>query len=95
MRTWTIHWVNFDILAILLRDMTEQWVFAIRWQLDSFSYQTKGNSDKIDDQVTSADYQAQKIIVDMITKCFPQAGIIAEENNLEKPCTHPTQKLYF
>lgn len=95
MRTWTVHGVNFDVLAILLRDMAEQWVFAIRWQLDTFSYQAKDNPNKINDQVTSADYEAQKIIVDMITKCFPQAWIIAEENNLQKPCTHPTQQLYF
>lgn len=95
MRTWTVHGVNFDVLAILLRDMAEQWTIAIRNQLDSFSYQTKDNPNKLDDQVTSADYAAQKAIVDMITKCFPDAWIIAEENNLKKPCTHPTQQLFF
>lgn len=95
MRNWTVHGVNYDVLWILLRDMAEQWIYAIRNQLDSFSYQAKDNPDKLDDQVTSADYAAQKAIVDMITKCFPQAWIIAEENNLKKPCTHPTQQLYF
>ena len=95
MRTWTVHGVNFDVLAILLRDMAEQAVSAIRGQLDSFSFQVKDNPNKIDDQVTSADYEAQRVIVDMITKCFPEAGIIGEENNLKKPCTHPTQQLYF
>lgn len=94
-KNWTVHGVNFDVLAILLRDMVEQWTFAIRNQLDSFSYQQKDTLGKIDDQVTSADYAAQKAIVDMITKCFPQAWIIAEENNLTKPCTHPTEQLYF
>lgn len=95
MRTWTVHWVNFDVLTILLRDMAEQWTTAIRNQLDSFSYQIKDNPHKIDDQVTSADYAAQKVIVEMITKCFPLAWIIAEENNLQKSCTHETQQLYF
>lgn len=95
MRNWTVHGVNFDVLSILLRDMAEQWIYAIRNQLDSFSYQAKDNPDKLDDQVTSADYAAQKAIVDMITKCFPEAWIIAEENNLKKPCTHPIQQLYF
>lgn len=95
MRNWTVHGVNFDVLAILLRDMAEQWIIAIRGQLDSFSYEAKDNPNKVDDQVTSADYAAQKAIVDMITKCFPEAWIIAEENNLKKPCTHATQQLYF
>lgn len=95
MYTNVVHWVNYDILAILLRDMAEQWTIAIRNQLDTFSYEAKDNPDKVWDQVTSADYAAQKAIVDMISKCFPEAWIIAEENNLQKPCTHSTQQLYF
>lgn len=95
MREWTVHGVNFAVVAILLRDMAEQWTFAIRNQLDSFSYESKETVGKVWDQVTSADYAAQHAIVDMITKCFPQAWIIAEENNLSKPCTHATEKLYF
>lgn len=75
--------------------MAEQGIIAIRNQLDSFSYTAKENEKKIGDQVTSADYAAQKAIVDMIVKCFPEAGIIAEEDNLQKECTHPTEKLYF
>lgn len=51
--------------------------------------------DKNDDVVTDVDIRTQRVYIVLLKEYFPDYGIIAEEEGLSIPCTHPTDDIYF
>lgn len=47
------------------------------------------------DFVTDADKAAQKTYLRILRESFPTFGIVAEEDDLSIPCTHPTHDIWF
>jgi fructose-1,6-bisphosphatase/inositol monophosphatase family enzyme len=47
------------------------------------------------DVVTDADKAAQEIYLHVLREGFPSYGVVAEENGLAVPCTHPKRDLWF
>jgi fructose-1,6-bisphosphatase/inositol monophosphatase family enzyme len=73
-----------------IRDMVSRVigeVFLSRW---NFIPEAKiGASGKLDDVVTSSDRHAQSVYKKLIEERFPTFGLVAEEDNLRIPSTHP------
>lgn len=47
------------------------------------------------DFVTTADHAAQRVLVSLLRAWFPDYGIVAEEDHLRVPCTHPSHDIWF
>jgi fructose-1,6-bisphosphatase/inositol monophosphatase family enzyme len=96
--------MNFDILepnvhsiGRLMREAVRRAIVAIRAERFIFESEAKiGYSGQANDMVTSADKKAQEIYIRLLSESFPGYGIIAEEDSLKIPCTHPTiHDIYF
>lgn len=79
--------LNLATIDFVLREAMRQAIRKIRSQRLSFTAYDKPNiyKDNTTDIVTSADQDAQQIYIQAISQCFPDWGIIAEENELRKP----------
>ncbi len=65
--------------------MVSRAIREIRDQIGKFTtYDKEVDYKEGADLVTTADYAAQKVYTDMISECTPNAGIVAEENELHK-----------
>ena len=79
-----------------MMELVRRAIEAIRSERYIFEAREKmGPTGNLDDVVTSADNKAQGLYVKSIQDCFPQCGIVAEEENLVVPCTHPNLVIYF
>jgi len=88
--------VNPHIVGIVMKEAVRRAIVAIRSERFIFESQVKqGYSGNLDDMVTSADHKAQQIYVRMLTECFPDWGIVAEEEGLRVPCSLPGEELFF
>jgi fructose-1,6-bisphosphatase/inositol monophosphatase family enzyme len=75
--------VNGPITGIVMKEMVRRAIEAIRNQKLSFEVQSKmGYSGTMDDLFTTADTAAQEVYLRTIRECFPNVGIIAEEDSL-------------
>lgn len=75
--------VNGHIIGRVLKEAVRRATVAIRNERLVFeSYVKEGYNGTMDDVFTSADLKAQKIYLRTIQECFPDCGIIAEEENL-------------
>src|SRR3989338_9840451 len=75
--------MNEHAVGIVMKEMVRRAIEVIRAQRFIFEAKIKqGHSGEMDDLVTSADSEAQKVYVKLIGECFPGYGIIAEEDNL-------------
>lgn len=80
----------------LMKDAVRRVIASIHASRFDFLAETKGTkSDGGTDWVTNADKQAQSIYVKLLREWFPTFGIIAEEDNLSIPCTHPILNVWF
>lgn len=82
------HGMTWSALGIINKEMVSRALAQIVREIWLFEINTKANKYKADDLVTSADYAAQQIYVNLIQECTPNAGIIAEEHGLKKEPTH-------
>jgi len=84
------------MVGLAMKEMVRRAIRVIRNQRFVFDAQHKAHPDgTLDDLVTSADHEAQNIYLRAIKKCFPNYGIIAEEDELRIPCRVPGRRLYF
>ncbi len=83
------------MVGVAMKEMVRRAIREIRRQRFIFDARPKvGYSGEYDDLVTSADAEAQKIYLKMLRMCFPNCGIIAEEDDLRIPTQH-TRGLHF
>lgn len=88
--------VTPSMVGLAMKEMVRRAIKVIRNQRFVFDAQHKTHLDgSLDDLVTSADHDAQEIYLNAIRKCFPDFGIIAEEDELRIPCRLPGRRLYF
>lgn len=94
--TATYGLVTPSMVGLAMKEMVRRAIKAIRNQRFVFDAQHKESLDESrDDLVTTADHEAQEIYLRVIRRCFPNFGIIAEEDELRVPCRIPDRKLYF
>lgn len=83
-------------VGTLMKEAVRRAIVAIRAQRFTFETRSKESLDGLrDDFVTSADHAAQRVFVTLLRNWFPEYGIVAEEQGLRVPCTHPTHDLWF
>ena len=87
---------NPHVLGIVMKEAVRRAIMEIRRQRFIFEAKAKtGQSGLLDDMVTTADNEAQKIYIKMLTECFPNYGIVAEEQSLKMECKLPGTNIYF
>jgi len=83
------------LVGVAMKEMVRRAIKEIRRQRFIFEAQVKfGYGGECNDLVTSADRQAQRIYLKMLRECFPDFGVIAEEDELRLECGSGRQ-LYF
>jgi len=88
--------LNGHSIGIILKELIRRMMDEIRRQRFIFEATTKvGYDGEATDLVTSADKAAQKIAVKILKECFPTFGIVAEEGELQQPCTHPDLDIWI
>lgn len=85
--------LNGHIVGIVLKELVRRALNAVRNVRHSFEVTAKqGKSGEWDDMLTTADRAAQELYVRSLVECFPQYGIIGEEDNLRRK---GVEDLYF
>ena len=87
--------VNGHLVGIAMKEMVRRAVSTIRRERFAFAVQAKTGYDGSDDMVTSADRAAQDVYLRSLRECFPDFGILAEEEELAVECTLEGGGLYF
>ncbi|HLC49184.1 MAG TPA: inositol monophosphatase family protein [Candidatus Andersenbacteria bacterium] len=87
--------LNGHAVGIIMKEMVRRAIEVIRAQRHVFEATEKETIGKTEDFVTSADTAAQQVYVQVIRQSFPNFGIIAEEDHLAVPCTHPILNIYI
>ncbi|MBS2037909.1 hypothetical protein JST97_23185 [bacterium] len=83
------------LVGVAMKEMVRRAINEIRRQRFMFEAQAKlGYGGECNDLVTSADREAQRIYLKMLRECFPDFGVIAEEDELRVECG-PGRQLYF
>lgn len=95
MRLKRYHGLPAATVGLIMREAVRRGMGEIRNKLASFEVQEKPSEYKLEDQVTDADYAAQRAMKKVLEENMPWAGIIAEESGLKKECAHKTQQLIF
>lgn len=79
--------VNGPIIGTIMKETVRRAIAVIRARRFDFEVKAKGfRSDGKTDWVTTADPEARTVYVKLLKECFPDFGIIAEEENLTMPC---------
>lgn len=85
-----------SLVGVAMKEMVRRAIHAIRNQRFVFDAQKKEDRDgSMSDLVTSADLEAQRVYLRVIRNCFPNYGVIAEEQELRVPCGLAGQHLCF
>jgi len=87
--------LNDHATAIVLKELVRRAIVKIRAMRFSFEAQSKPSLTKDEDFVTDADKLAQAIYVKSLVECFPDYGIVAEEDGLKRPCNLPVDNAFF
>lgn len=87
--------LNGHAIGIVMKEMVRRAIRTIRQQRVIFEAERKQTIGKDEDYVTSADRAAQAVYLRTMCECFPQFGIVAEEDGLKIECAHPTSNLCF
>ncbi|MCK6503238.1 hypothetical protein L6R53_07555 [Myxococcota bacterium] len=99
--------LNAHVVGTLMKEAVRRAIVAIRGQRFTFEATVKGPLSTPDgspdataaggsqDMVTSADHAAQRVYVKLLREWFPTFGIVAEEEGLAVPCTHPDHDVWF
>jgi fructose-1,6-bisphosphatase/inositol monophosphatase family enzyme len=79
--------LNGHASGIILKELVRRAIMVIRNERYAFAVQAKrGYGGGMDDVFTSADTKAQRIYLRSLQECFPDYGIVAEEDSLSIPC---------
>lgn len=89
--------LNPNSVGTLMKEAVRRAIVAIRAQRFSFEARAKDSSESSRglDLVTTADHAAQSVLVGLLRAWFPTYGIVAEEDHLRVPCTHPSHDIWF
>jgi len=88
--------VNAHLIGIAMKEAVRRALTTIRRERFRFAVESKAGYDGADDDmVTSADRAAQEVYLRSLRECFPDFGIVAEEEELSVPCTLPGADLFF
>ena len=89
--------LNANSVGTLMKEAVRRAIVAIRTHRFNFEARAKlrAHGDTTPDFVTTADSAAQEVFVTLLRTWFPTFGIIAEEDHLRVPCTHPHNDLWF
>mgnify|MGYP000867254694 CR=1 FL=1 len=87
--------LNGHAVGIIMKELVRRAMVAIRNEKQAFEVHPKvGYGGQLDDMLTSADAAAQKVYIRSLKECFPQWGIVAEEDSLIVPCTDGTDTFF-
>ncbi|MBK5197074.1 MAG: hypothetical protein JJE37_02195 [Methyloceanibacter sp.] len=76
--------VNGHAVGLILKEAVRRAMVAIRNECLVFEAHLKeSHGGTMDDVFTSADRKAQDVYLRAITECFPNCGIVAEEDKLQ------------
>lgn len=84
-----------NAVGTLMKEAVRRAIVAIRGHRFRFETRAKEAFDGGPDFVTTADQAAQKVFVTLLQSWFPTFGIVAEEDDLRVPCTHPRHDVWF
>lgn len=88
--------LNANSVGTLMKEAVRRAIEAIRAHRFTFEASAKMRpGDSGPDFVTTADRAAQEVFVALLRTWFPSFGIVAEEDHLRVPCTHPSHDLWF
>lgn len=87
--------INGHLIGIVMVEAVRQAMTVIRQNRHMHEAFDKKGYDGGEDIVTTADLAAQAVYVKLLRNCFPDYGIVAEENNLSVPCTHKEHDIWF
>jgi len=88
--------LNGHAISIIMRELVRRAIGRIYARRVAFEANTKmGYDGKLDEVFTTADTAAQRAYVKSLLECFPEYGIVAEEDGLSVPCTHPNLDIWF
>jgi len=78
--------INGHVVGRILKETVRRATAVIRSERAVFEAHVKeGYGGTMDDVFTSADQKAQEVYLKMFRECFPDCGVIAEEDNLVIP----------
>lgn len=82
--------------GIIMKELVRRAIAAVRAERFAFEVQGKvGYDGASEDMVTSADTRAQAGYLRSLRECFPDFGIVGEEDNLRVPCQLDGVEAYF
>lgn len=88
--------VTPSMAGLAMKEMVRRAIQVIRAQRFVFETQHKDHLDTARaDLVTTADFEAQRIYLRVLKRCFPKFGVVAEEDELRIPCTMTDRALWF
>ncbi len=83
--------LNPHLVGIIMKEMVRRAIVAVRNERQAFEvFAKEGHSGQMDDMCTTADQKAQQVYLKTIRECFPTFGVVAEEDGLCIPSTHPS-----
>lgn len=89
-------YLNPHIVGIVMKEAVRRAIGVIRAERTTFESKIKmGYGGTMNDVVTSADIAAQAVYIQILQECFPEVGIIAEEDELSIIGTSTCQNMYF
>ncbi|NQV89467.1 MAG: hypothetical protein HQ488_04055 [Parcubacteria group bacterium] len=96
MQTERTDLINGPVMGIIMREACRRAMYHARTRCFDAKAKVKGRkADGREDWITEADPECQKIVVDLLRECFPDLGIIAEEEGLNVPCAIVGEDIYF
>ncbi len=85
-----------SLVGLAMKEMVRRAIQAIRNQRFVFDAQRKeDHQGSMTDLVTTADLEAQRVYLRVLRNCFPNYGVIAEEEGLRLPCRLKGRQLSF
>lgn len=83
--------MNGHAVGIIMKELVRRAISAIRNERIVFETQQKAGADGVmNDMLTSADLKAQEVYLRSLRECFPDCGVIGEENEVDIAPTAPT-----
>ncbi len=88
--------MNGSAIGVILKELVRRATVVIRNERTIFEAKIKeGYKGKMDDVLTTADTKAQGVYLRSLTECFPDYGIIGEEDSLRIATSDKCDGLYF
>lgn len=91
----TYNGMNGHAVGIIMKEIVRRAIKTIRNEMQVFEISEKqGYDGSMNDLFTTADTKAQAVVLKSLRECFPDFGIVAEEDGLRIPSQEPLGR-YF